>query len=63
MTHQVKRLESASFIIINQDASCMPNFKLPNKVRIIKLLLYNWLQALEDKTETRTLSMYLKYAM
>ncbi|KAK2166787.1 hypothetical protein LSH36_35g04062 [Paralvinella palmiformis] len=41
MTHQVKRLESASFIIINQDASCMPNFKLPDEDGQLKSLKFD----------------------
>jgi tRNA (cytosine34-C5)-methyltransferase len=33
LMHQLKRLESPNFMIINQDASCIPNFRV--KVIII----------------------------
>jgi tRNA (cytosine34-C5)-methyltransferase len=36
LMHQLKRLESPNFMIINQDASCIPNFRVKVKEFFIK---------------------------
>ncbi len=38
MVHQVKRLVSPCFIIVNHDASQLPNFRLNKQVKLKKVL-------------------------
>ena len=38
LMHQLKRLESPNFMIINHDASCIPNFRVKVNYKYFELL-------------------------